>query len=119
MKIKLKNGIEIDNIISIDKTRIDIKSNDVKTIYDLMTEDNLRKITVESFESVVIYENLKFDRLIFDGENITVLLGEVDIVTKRLNALDDTLETLMEDIIPSLLEPEEETEEEINEEKAN
>ncbi len=120
-KIKLKNNEVIENLEGFNETLLTFKienRSEIGTICDLLTDKNMRRITILNSDDEVetIFENKSFDNFQFDGAYAQFRIKTLSTIEARLSEIELILDELVENIIPSLFETEENEDTEENEE---
>lgn len=74
---------------------------DISGIYDKLTEANLEeyRLVDEQGHTLAIYTDKKFGSLFYDGDTLTITLGDVDVIEKRIKALENTADLLTATIL--------------------
>ena len=70
--------------------------DDIDGLYKKLTEDNLEEFKLANTEGSVMatFTNKRVASVSFDGSVITVNLADVDMVAKKIKALQDTVDQL-------------------------
>ena len=98
-QIKLKDGtlIEIIGATSNSFTINVATSQEFKDTYDKLTAINLEEYSIvnESGEELAFFKDKDVKSARLEGEIATFDLKDVDITTKRIKALEETVDTLV------------------------
>lgn len=96
-KVILNNGKEIE-VLDINSCSFTIKADIsyVLQIFNDLTEESLETVTVKEDDTITeIFTNKCRSSVNYDGVTAIFYLGDVDITSKKIKALEDTVDALI------------------------
>lgn len=96
-KVILNNGNEIE-VTDVNSCSFTIKADIsyVLQIFDELTEENLETTTVKEDDTICeIFTNKRRSSVNYDGTTAIFYFEDVDITSKKIKELEDTIDTLI------------------------
>ena len=96
-KIILNNGKEID-VLEANNCSFSVKTTvtEMANIFSLLTEENLETLTIKDSDTITaLLTNKCRSSVNYDGVTAIFYLGDVDIISKKIKALEDTVDALI------------------------
>lgn len=96
-KIVLNNGREINVLnVNVSSFTAKITASEMLDVFNDLTEENLETITVKEDDTICeIFTNKCRSSVNYDGATAIFYLGDVDITSKKIKELEDTIDTLI------------------------